>query len=306
MSQGFLFLSKNALSFLSISLSLSFFLDCVFSPESPRGRLLGLDTSWWRKDFPRGFSTCLDFLHCPAPLTHPASTALLAALRKTKRTIAQSFLEACHLSKVHVLRKYWTFAKNWCFFTVVLEKTLESSLESKEIKWVNPEGNQAWILNGRTDAEAEAPILWPPDEKSELTGKNTDAGKYWRQEEKGTTEDEMVGWHYRLNGHGFEQTPGDSRRQGSLPCCSPWGRKELDMTEWLNNSSKSWNKQGRKVCALGTMPIKEFQARVGLELMGRMAECYGGRRREVVQARQKERTRDLQGPGSLVGSGQPL
>ena len=149
----------------------------VFSPESTQGRLSGLDTSWWRKDFPRGFSTCLDFLHCPAPLTHPASTALLAALRKTKRTMAQSFLEACHLSKVHVLRKYWTFTKNWCFFTVVLKKTLESSLESKEIKQVNPKGNQAWILNGRIDAES--PIVWPPDTKSQLIGKDPVAGKDW-------------------------------------------------------------------------------------------------------------------------------
>ena len=96
---------------------------------------------------------------------------------------------------------------------------------------VNPRGNQPWIFIVRTDAEAEASILWPPDAKSQLTGK--DAGKDRRQEEKGTTEDKMVGWHHQLNGHEFEQAPGDGEGQGSLACCSPWGRKELDTTEWL-------------------------------------------------------------------------
>ena len=98
--------------------------------------------------------------------------------------------------------------KNWCFWTVVLENTLESPLDSKEIKSVNPKGNQSWIFTGRTDAEAEAPMLWPPHAKSWLTGKNPDAGKDWRQEEKGMAEDEMVGWHYWLNGHEFEQALG--------------------------------------------------------------------------------------------------
>ena len=95
-------------------------------------------------------------------------------------------------------------SKNWCFWTVMLEKTLESPLGCKEIKLVNPKGNQTWIFIGRTDAVAEAPILWPPDTKSWLIGKDPDAGKDWRQEEKGMTEDEMVGWHHRLNGHEFE------------------------------------------------------------------------------------------------------
>ena len=99
--------------------------------------------------------------------------------------------------------------KNWCFRTVVLEKTLESPLDCKEIQPVNPKGNQPCIFIGRTDAEAEALILWPSDSKSWLIGKDPDAGKDWRQEEKGTTEDEMVGWHHRLNGHEFEQAPGD-------------------------------------------------------------------------------------------------
>ena len=116
----------------------------------------------------------------------------------------------------------------------MLEKTLETSLDSKEIKPVNPQGNQPWIFNGRTDAEA--PILWPPDIKSQLIGKDPDAGKDWGQEEKGTLEDEMVGWNHWLNGLEFEHNLGDNERQGSLVCCSPWGRKESDMTEQLNNN----------------------------------------------------------------------
>ena len=115
--------------------------------------------------------------------------------------------------------------ENWCFWTVVLEKTLESPLECKEIKPVNSKGNQSWILFGRTDAKTEAPIPWPPDAKRWLTGKDPDAGKDWGQEEKGATEDKMVGWHHQLNGHEFEQAPGDREGQGSLECCSPWGRK---------------------------------------------------------------------------------
>ena len=115
--------------------------------------------------------------------------------------------------------------KNWCFWTVVLEKTLESPLNCKEIKPVNSKGNQSWIFIGRTDAEAEAPILWAPDVKGWLIRKDRDAGKDWRWEEKGKTEDEMVGWHHRLNGHEFEQAQGDGEGQGSLACCSSWGRK---------------------------------------------------------------------------------
>ena len=117
---------------------------------------------------------------------------------------------------------------------MVLKKTLESPLDRKEIKPVNPKGNQPWIFIGRTDAEAEAPIFWPPDAKIWLTWKDPDAGKDWRWEEKGTTEDEMVGWYHRLNGHEFEWTPGVDDGQGGLACCSPWGHKESDSTEWLN------------------------------------------------------------------------
>ena len=104
----------------------------------------------------------------------------------------------------------------------------------KEIKPVNSKGNQSWIFTGRTDAEAEIPILWPPDMKNWLIGKDPDAEKDWGQEEMGMTEDEMAGWHHQLNGHEFEQALGDGDGQGSLECCSPWGRKELDRTEWLN------------------------------------------------------------------------
>ena len=110
----------------------------------------------------------------------------------------------------------------------------ESPLDWKEIKSVNPKGNQSWIFIGRTDAEAEAPILWPPDVKSPLVGKDPDAGKDRRQEEKGTREDEMVGWHHWLSGCGFEQALGIGDGQGSLAFCSPWSHKELDTTEWVN------------------------------------------------------------------------
>ena len=124
--------------------------------------------------------------------------------------------------------------KNGCVWTVVLEKTLESPLDSKEIKSVHPEGNQSWIFIGRTDAEAEAPIFCPPDAKNWLIGKDPDAGKDWRQEEKGATEDEMVGWHHWLDAHECEQALGVGDGQGNLACCSPWGRKESDTTERLN------------------------------------------------------------------------
>ena len=114
---------------------------------------------------------------------------------------------------------------NWCFLTVVLENTLESPLDIKEIQPVHPKGNQSWIFIGRTDAEAETSILWPPDVKNCVIWKYPDAGKDWRHEEKGMTEDEMVGWHHWLDGHEFEQAPGVGDGQGSLLCCSPWGHR---------------------------------------------------------------------------------
>ena len=121
---------------------------------------------------------------------------------------------------------------------MVLEKTLESPLDCKEIQPVHPKGDQSWVFIGRTDAKAETPKLWPPDVKSWLILKDPDAGKDWGQEEKGTTEDEMVGWHHWLNGHGFEWAPGAGDGQGGLACCSSWGRKELDTTERLNWTSQ--------------------------------------------------------------------
>ena len=125
----------------------------------------------------------------------------------------------------------------WCW------RRLESPLASKEIQPVHPKGSQPWIFTGRTDAEAS--VLWSPDAKSLLIGKDPDAGKDWRQEEKGVTENEMVGWHHWLNGYEFEQTRGDSEGQGSLACCSPWGQKESDTTERLSKGKTDygpWNK----------------------------------------------------------------
>ena len=156
------------------------------------------------------------------------------------------------LTKVHIIKamvfpvviyrcESWTIrlsAKELMLPKVVLEKTLESPSDSKEIKPVNLKGNQPWILIGRTDAEAEAPIFWPPDAKSWLTEKDLDAGKDWGQEEKGVREDEMTEQHHWLSGHEIEQTRGDSEGQESLACFSPWGHKGLDMTEQLNNNNK--------------------------------------------------------------------
>ena len=123
--------------------------------------------------------------------------------------------------------------KNWCFWTVELEKTLESLLGCKEIQPVHSEGDQPRDFFGRNDAKAESPVLWPPHAKSWPIGKDSDAGRDWGQEEKGTTEDEMAGWHHRLDEHEFEWTPGVGVGQGGLACCDSWGRKELDTTEWL-------------------------------------------------------------------------
>ena len=127
--------------------------------------------------------------------------------------------------------------KNWCFWTAVLEKTFESPLDCKEIHPVHPKGNQFWVFIRRTDAEAETPILWPPDGKNWLIEKNPDAGKDWRWEEEGTAENEMVGWHHWLNGHEFVSTLGVGDGQGGLACCSPWVTKNWsrlsDWTDWL-------------------------------------------------------------------------
>ena len=125
--------------------------------------------------------------------------------------------------------------KNWCFWTMVLEKTLESPLDCKKIQPVHSEGGQPWNFFGRNNAKAETPVLWPPHAKSWLVGKDFDAGRDWGQE-KGMTDDEMAEWHHWLNGHESEQALGVGNRQGGLGCCSPWGHKELDTTEREN-----WN-----------------------------------------------------------------
>ena len=127
--------------------------------------------------------------------------------------------------------------KNWCSWTVlelVLEETLESPLDCKEIQSVHSKGDQPWVFFGRNDAKAETPVLWPPHAKSWLIGKDSDAGRDWGQEEKGTTEDEMTGWHHRPDGHEFKWAPGIGDGQGGLVCCNSWGLKESDTTERLN------------------------------------------------------------------------
>ena len=133
--------------------------------------------------------------------------------------------------------------KNLCVWTVVLEKTLESPLDCKEIQPVHSKGDQSWVFIGRTDVEAETPVLWPPHAKSWLIGKDPDVGKDWRQEEKGTTEDEMAGWHHRLNGHESEWTLRVGDGQGGLVCCDSWGCKELDTTEPLNWTELKWTER---------------------------------------------------------------
>ena len=142
-------------------------------------------------------------------------------------------------------------SKNWCFWTVVLEKTLESPLDCKEIQPVHPKGNWSWIFIARTDAEAETPILWPPDAKTWLTGKDPDAGRDWGQEEKGMTGDEMVRCHHWLDGHESERSPGVGDGQGGLVLWSPWGHRESDTTERLN-----WTELASKCSSLWSPPIK--------------------------------------------------
>ena len=146
---------------------------------------------------------------------------------------------------------------------MVLEKTLESLLDCKEIQPVHPKGDQSWVFIGRSGVEAETPILWPPDAKSWLIWKDPDAGKYWEQEERGMTEDGMAGGHHRLNGHEFGWTPGVGDGQGGLVCCSSWGRKELDMTEWLNwtelKGKSSWPQKPPDVKTLEGQPVLSFR-----------------------------------------------
>ena len=131
--------------------------------------------------------------------------------------------------------------KNWCFWTVVLEKILASPLDCKEIQPVHSEGDQPWDFFGRNDAKAETPVLWPPGAKSWLIGKDSDAGRDWGQEEKGTTEGEMAGWHHWLDGRESQWTPGVGDGQGGLACCDSWGHKESDTTERLNWTELNWS-----------------------------------------------------------------
>ena len=138
--------------------------------------------------------------------------------------------------------------KNWCFWTVVLEKTLESPLDCKEIQPVHSEGDQSWVFFGRNDAKAETPVLWPPHVKSWLLGKDSDAGRDWGQEEKGTTEDEMAGWYHWHDGRESEWTPGVGDGQGGLACCSPRGCKESDTTERLNWTEGHSGKESTYQC----------------------------------------------------------
>ena len=154
---------------------------------------------------------------------------------------------------------------NWCFWTVVLEKTLESPLDFKEIKPANPKGNQSWIFIGRTDVEAETPILCPPDAKNWFSGKDLDAGTDWRQEEKETTKDEMVRWHHQLNGHEFKQALGVGDEQGSLACIHgvaksrAWLRDWTELTEDINSpftqdGFSSAQRYNRETCKQTSFP----------------------------------------------------
>ena len=145
--------------------------------------------------------------------------------------------------------------KNWCFWTVVLEKTLESPLDCKEIQPVHSEGDQPWDFFGWNDAKAETPVLWPLHAKSWLIGKDSDAGRDWGQEEKGMTEDETAGWHYWLDGHEFGWTLGVGDGHGGLACCDSWGRKESDTTERLNWTDASYLKD---LCFLTVSAIQMF------------------------------------------------
>ena len=131
-----------------------------------------------------------------------------------------------------IYKESWA-PKNWCFWILVLEKTLQSPLDCKEIQPVCTKGDLSWVFIGRTDFEAETPILWPPDAKSWLISKEPVAGKDWAQEEKGIKEDKLDGWHHQLRGHGVGWTPGVGDGQGGLECCCSWGHKELDTSEWL-------------------------------------------------------------------------
>ena len=194
----------------------------------------------------------------------------LDSILKSRGLYSQSYgFSSSHVRMWELDHKEGWVLKNWCFQTVLLEKTLESPLDCKEIKPVNPKGNQPWIFIGRTDTEAETPILWPPDAKSQLIGKDPDAGKDWRQEEKGVTEDEMVGWHHWLKGHEFEQALGTVKDREAWHAAVA----ESDMTERLNSDNQESYSTGNKwavhishflstfVCSL-TFPASSLMASI--------------------------------------------
>ena len=169
--------------------------------------------------------------------THQSDNSLPSSVgrvsgRKVHLVKATVFPVVMYGCESWTIKKCWV-PKNWSFWTVVLE-TLESPSDCKEIQPVHPKGDQSWVFIGRTDVEAETPIIGPPDAESWLIWNGPDAWKDWRQRRRGMTEDEMVGWHHRLNGHGFGQVPGVGDGQGGLVCCGSWGSKEWDTTEWLN------------------------------------------------------------------------
>ena len=176
----------------------------------------------------------------PSPVDHVLSDQPTQHIKKQRHHFVNKgpSSQSYGFSSSHVwmweleYKESWAL-KNWCFWTVVLKTTLGCPLGCKEIQPVHPKGDQSWIFIGRTDAETETPVLWPPDGKNWLIGKDPDPGKDWRQEEKGMTEDEITAWH-RLDRCEFEQAPGVGDGQGSLVCFSPWGCKESDTTEWLN------------------------------------------------------------------------
>ena len=176
-----------------------------------------------------GLRTCLFSRQRYTKWSHPSCGTLCLKSKLKSNMISRVFPVVMYGSESWTIKKAECQRidafKLWCW-----RRLLTVPLDCKEIQPVHPKGNQPWIFIGRTDAGAEAPILWPPDAKSQLIGKDPDIGKDWRQEGKGTTEDKMVGWHHRLDGHKFEQALGDGEGHGSLVCCSPWGRKELDTT----------------------------------------------------------------------------
>ena len=183
--------------------------------------------------------------------------------------------------------------KNWCFWTVVLEKTLASPLDCKEIQPVHPKGDQSWVFIGRTNAEAEIPIVWPPHEKNWLIGKDPDAGRDWGQEEKGMTEDEMAGWHHWLDGRESEWTLGVGDGQGGLVCCDSWGCKELDTTKQLNWTEQNWS-TSPKAAGYSMVVLNAYALRIllhaGEELSGDLGLSFP----EMILASERERPLYLQ------------